>query len=1175
RHLHETDVPFPECLQQLNQAVLLYRGEFLAGLFIDDSPPLEEWILLRRARLEHQVLDALQQLAVWHEALGEYEQAYHFARREIELDPLREEAYRRGMRALALGGKASEAVALYQSCWRLLDSELGAPPSAETEMLLQQIRTGKLKRMASPAIAVAVHPQHNLPLFATPLIGRESELAQLTNWLLDPAVTLISVVGPGGVGKTRLAAAAAANVAGAFADGVWFAALAPVENEGELITALAQLLGLVLNTGDTRRQLFDFLQRRAILLVLDNFEQLTAAADLLAEMLAAARHLRLLVTTRARLNLRVEQILPLDGLPTAANDLSTNRSHTLSELSSVRLFVEQAQRTLPTFALQPDNAAAVLRLCQLVDGLPLGIELAANWVDQFSCAEIAEAIAQGGDFLTSPWRDQPARHRSMRAVFEYSWRLLPAAEQRVLAHSALFVGPFSRSALAAVSGAGPDHVRALVHQSLLRPVASGYFVLHELLRQFAQSKVDEYCSAADEQAGPMRTAIHQRYCQHYLQLLAATTPALFGATPHQALASLQVELENLRLAWRLAAEHRWFTLIEKALPALARFYDLAGLHRAALTTFQQTLEALTQAALGDRTDVFVSGAVPPTPAATPPAVLCAALGVECARARNTLGEYQRAVEDAQQAATGAANRTLEAAARHQLGIAYYRLGNRAAAEPALEQALNLARSDAARWLEAECLLSLGDLHTFSGATSGRTYYETALQHYRALGDRRGEGAALNCLGVLANLQRLYDQARSHFEEALAIHRTIGDRRNEGIDLNNLANVHAVQANYAESDLYLTQSLRLARATGYRAGEVNTLINLGINQADQDHHQAAQAYYEEALPIARAIGYGRALSAVLNNLAWLVATGGEYVRALALYTEAAHYSARGGELNLHCGHLQRMAALKAILGDYASALDLLREAARVALDLGDQRQAGRVHSDLGMILYALADETAAEQQVRKALAWARADGDSWGEAKALADWLVVRSSQGSWSDADAAFAVAEKAAHRDGSTLLLAYVARQKGVVALAHGALDEAASSFTHSLTLYRQQGGPADRLAPLAGLATVRQRQGRSEEADLQLEELLALLRDQPAGAVDNPVELYRLGWQFLAANDPDRAALWLKRAHSHLGDQAARLENGPLRERFLARVARLLPGGVWIAAGLEMAGVMDGPRM
>ncbi len=443
RHAHTRLDCCDACAERLIQAVQLYRGDFLQGMFVDDSAPLEEWILWRRQQLQQQMLSVLYTLASWCEQRGEYDRTYHYAQRQLEIDALSEEAYQQEMRALVQLGRWQEALAQYEQCRKLLKQELAVVPSEVTQRLYAEI-----KERGQPVISLTPLPastsplvrpaRHNLPLAPNRFVGRQDELTALHRQLLDPACRLITILGPGGVGKTRLALTLAQSLLDnassdtqnrkskienrKFNDGVWFIALAGVSHVAQLPQAITTALGVRLE-GRTalRQQLIDYLRSKTILLVLDNYEHLLADAALVDELLTHAPGVKLVVTSRIRLNFQKEWLYELAGLPyqPPARRGQVAVPVALDEEGAVRLFLDRVQR-IGHFVSSVENLAQVQRICQLVEGYPLGIELAAALVTTMPLADIVQEIEQGLDILTTSMGDMPDRHRSLRVVFDSS-----------------------------------------------------------------------------------------------------------------------------------------------------------------------------------------------------------------------------------------------------------------------------------------------------------------------------------------------------------------------------------------------------------------------------------------------------------------------------------------------------------------------------------------------------------------------------------------------------------------------------------------------------------------------------------------------------------------------------------------------------------------------------------
>ena len=337
-----------------------------------------------------------------------------------------------------------------------------------------------------------------LPFQATPFIGRSRELAHLQLLLDPPEPRLLTIAGPGGIGKSRLAVEAAHNNSASFAHGAHFVSLALVTSADLLLFAIAEVLEISLVGQETPVvQLVAYLRDKSLLLLLDSFEHLSGGAQVLVDLLAGAPHLKLLITSRERLNLQGEWVIPLGGIDYPLT-LADGHDH-LERYSAVQLFLQSAQRVQPDFSLQ-GNAPEILRICQLVEGMPLALELAAAWVRLLPCSRIVEKLPSSPDFLVTPLRDVPERHRSLRAVFDSSWSLLSQAEQMALATLAVFPGPFDLEAAEEVGTVPLSVLASLVDKSLLHADGSGQYALHELLRHFAADHAAHQMGEADHRA---------------------------------------------------------------------------------------------------------------------------------------------------------------------------------------------------------------------------------------------------------------------------------------------------------------------------------------------------------------------------------------------------------------------------------------------------------------------------------------------------------------------------------------------------------------------------------------------------------------------------------------------------------------------------------------------------
>ncbi len=474
-------------LQALDTATQHYGDDFLTGFFVHHAPDFEAWQLAQRDRLRERLVHSLHILSQQYAAQHALERAIAITRRLLELEPWREEAHRHLMRLLATNGQRDAALVHYERCRQALETELAVGPGAETTTLYEQIRADHMPGIESrpPAISIGQR-RHNLPTPTTPLLGRAAEIAQILQIFEDPRRRLVSLVSPGGMGKTHLAIAVATQMRPQIADGVYFVALAPLIKPDTMVPTIAASVGYSFrNDGRSpKEQLLDYLRPKALLLLLDNAEHLLAGVALFTEILQTAPEVRLLVTTRERLRLSSETIFALDGLAVA-------QGADEQPAAAEQLFIQTAQRVRPTFEPAAVDWPAIHQICRLVGGMPLGLILAAARIELLSPLEIVTEIRRSLDFLAADLRDMPARHHSLRAVFESTWHALSAADQKIFSKLAIFSGGFTREAATAVADASLASLTALHHRALIQYLPNRRYEIHELLRQFAQEKLAE------------------------------------------------------------------------------------------------------------------------------------------------------------------------------------------------------------------------------------------------------------------------------------------------------------------------------------------------------------------------------------------------------------------------------------------------------------------------------------------------------------------------------------------------------------------------------------------------------------------------------------------------------------------------------------------------------------
>ncbi|HNS01252.1 MAG TPA: helix-turn-helix domain-containing protein [Anaerolineae bacterium] len=628
---------------------------------------------------------------------------------------------------------------------------------------------------ASPALSGAEAPGlHNWPASPTPLVGREEELASLARLLIDPLCRLLTLIGPGGIGKTRLAVAAAAQVQGCFADGVWFAPLAPVAAPAGVIPALAEALGLTLaGQAEIRLQLLHYLAGQEALLVVDNLEHLLASAGLLAEILARAPGVKLLATSRERLNLQGEYVFVTEGLATPSPD-QLHRAH---DYDAIRLFTQAARRAGAQVDLQGDELTAAAQVCRAVEGMPLGIELAAAWTPLLSCREIAVEIQRGLDFLSTDLRDLPERQRSLAAVFEHSWRLLTDEERAVLAQLAIFQGGFERDAAAAVAGASLPTLRNLASKSLIRRTETGRYDLHEAVRQYALKRLEEdqaRCRAARE-----------RHCEYFMRLAATHEARLKGAGQQEAIRDLTVEVDNLRAAWGWGVEYGKFETVGKAARAFGWYYEVTGLIHEGIGQMELLGQALSELPRQPWTDKILGACLV------------------------------------------------------QQSLLYFRAGDFAQATERYARAISLLRAVGDQTLLADALIFSGSIHHLSGAyLESRTLIEEGLVYARAINDRWFSAYGVYNIGHVDSIIGDYQKGYAQMQEGLALWRALGDPHSISLGLNFLVETQITLGKTAEAIAAMQESIALCERTQNRWGMGTAYRYLGLaTLATGDSRQA--------------------------------------------------------------------------------------------------------------------------------------------------------------------------------------------------------------------------------------------------------------------------------------------------------------------------------------------------
>jgi predicted ATPase/DNA-binding SARP family transcriptional activator len=827
--------------RRLQNALALYQGSFLDAFYLNGAPLFEEWAALQREALQQNALAALAHLLEYHERRHEYPQAQEIARRLLALAPWDETTHRALMQLYAAEGQWAAAQNQFATCRRYLLDEIGTDATPETHTLAATLRRAAAQNTPFPGRFPP--PAHNLPPASTPFVGRAAELDHLAALLAAPETRLLTLLGPGGIGKTRLALETARAHLGLYREGVYFVALANISSLARLPAAIADAMGFKFFSSEPPgAQLVNYLHARQMLLVLDNYEHLLAPEspddELLVTLLQKAPELQLLVTSRQPLHLRAEIILEVDGLPFP--NTTDSAPHPADALT---FFAQAARRVQPRFTLAAEYQDAA-RICQLLEGQPLALELAAAWVRVHPCPEITRQIQHDLDFLATTMRDVPLRHRSLRAVFEHSWRLLTEEERALLRALSVFRGGFTLQTVATLQ---PTYLSlitsslfaSLASKSLLTPLPPDRYTLHRLIQQFAAEKLT---------ADPAESCtLHTQHAQTFATLLADLHPKLYGNTPHLPLAQLTLELENVRAAWQWARQNAQWPTLEKMLLPLSRFYEMRSRFQEARDTFAEAVSTL--------------------PASAPPPLLGQLLTHQ-GLFEIHLGQNAEARALFEQALPLLRPDTPTGTARAWYGLSQviYAHGDFPHVKTLVEKALALLPPDPEPALRASLLNTLGDVHRILGdfAAAQTAYEEMCALHIR-LDDTWGLARAFNSLGILAGTQGDYPTAETHFRQSLVHFRAIGDRSGTARILHNLSILAYLKQDYPQTRTLREECLAICKEIGFQWGITSTLKHLGDVEKAMGEFPAAREHYEQSLANARQMGDPKSMVYALDSL----------------------------------------------------------------------------------------------------------------------------------------------------------------------------------------------------------------------------------------------------------------------------------------------------------------------
>ena len=717
-----------------------------------------------------------------------------------------------------------------------------------------------------PSLRSLSSHHHNLPMQTTPFLGRESELKEIIKLLENPSCRLITLIGPGGIGKTRLALQAAAEQIEQFTHGVYFIPLDPLSSANLLVSTIAGALKFSFySREDEKVQLLNYLREKEMLMILDNFEHLVEGAGIIAEILNKAPNIKIFVTSRQLLNLRGEWIVQVEGMQVP----ELNRID-VGGYSAVQLFLFNAQRINSNVTFSDEDKRYVVRICQLVGGLPLGIEIASSWLRSLSCKEIAQEIEKSIDFLASSLRDMPDRHRSLRAVFDYSWDLLSKEEKNTFMKMSVFRESFTREAAEKVAGISLPVLTALMDKSLIRRNPSGRYEMQDIIRQYAEGKINEF---AEE-----KQRLKDSHCSYYADFMSQMEKVISEGKEEEVFDEIREESKNIQSAWDWAVERCKIKEIGKAVISFAVFYDMHGWFREGMRLFSNTAEVL-QGKAEESEDRVVYGKV--------------------------LSWY---------------------------GNFCYRLGEYDKAKKLLKESIEIFRKFGAKRGISFSLHCLGRLNAVLGNyEEAKKFSSESLQINKEIGDRIGIANSLNAMGVINYYLAEYSKAKQFYQESLDISKETGYQKGIGVAECNIGLVAHALGNYEEAIRLLEKGIKMDREMENKLGLANTVHNLGLTYKALGDYEKAKKHYEEALAIRREIGDRMGIAISLNNLGNLGGRTVDYEEAKRFHQESLDIRREIGDKMGVAQSLNNMASVFTATGEHKKAKEYFNEALMVAVD----------------------------------------------------------------------------------------------------------------------------------------------------------------------------------------------------------------------------------------------------
>ena len=859
----------------LTDSVKLYRNHFLTGFSLKDAQNFNEWAFAESEELRCKLAGALIMLSDDHCSLGQAETAIPYAQQLITLDPFNESSHRRLMHIYIQAGQHNAALKQYQTCEKFLRKELGVDPQPETRALYKQIRKGEYKSNQPVKQKESETPQHNLPFQLSKFIGREKELDEITNVIADHR--LVTLIGTGGIGKTRLSLKVGEQLLKDHANGVWLVELASLSDPTRVPQTVAALFNLVEGSDESlTEKLVRVLRHKTMLLILDNCEHLLDACAQLADtLLRNCPNLKILATSREALDVsgEAQYHVPSLALPDVQQFIEK-----LLDYESIQLFEERARLVQINFSLTMENASSIAQICHRLDGIPLAIELAAARVNMFSPEQLAARLNESFNLLTSTYRTTLPRHQTLRASIDWSWDLLSDSEQALLRRLAVFAGGWTLDAAESVcagNGIEPGQVQDMMNQLAAKSLLvvdqeAGGARRHHLLEMICEYAREKLVEVGEEDG------IYDRHLKYFLKLSEQIEPELVGSQQMQWFARTNDERNNLRAA----LEHATRKDVE------------AGLY------------------ISGRLEHFWEN-------------------FDSREGTRWLAEFLQKPES-----KGYPH--AKAKALFTQGRLLFRFEQYNEAQTATEESLALFYAVGDQYGEVDCLVSLGFIATLGSVADpakGAELVQQALTLARSLGDIGRQAWALNVLGWD---HRDFKRAFAYWEEAIMLYRQVGHWGRLADNLSELGFFLLMDGQIDAAQKYIDESGLLFQQLNVKGKRNHLLSAYGQIALMRGEYKQARAYFQEDATISNELGSRMEYLWAITRLGFAELREGNITEARRIFAKTVQNFQQDGSSIGVVVTLEGMAGLYVAVGtaEYAACLIGWADATREVI--GDTR-----------------------------------------------------------------------------------------------------------------------------------------------------------------------------------------------------------------------------------------------